>query len=160
MEGRVEDRNLRHFRSASHGYLDAQEVGWIVQRCKRRKLPDGRDHPIIDQTGLAKGLTPVNDPMSDREQLGATPYHSGVSEQIGDSVEGCGVVRQLAHRGILPERSFSIPLAVNEPAAQVADALGGASCEQHSLVHVEELVLERGASGVENQNSHDWLSVD
>ena len=127
----------------------AQKTG-VVQDSQPRLI----SNLIVDQTGLAKGLAPVHDAMSDREQLAA------IAEHIDDSVEGRGVVGQLARGDVLSERSLIIPLAVHEAAPRITDALGGASCEQGPLRHVEELVLERGASGVENQDSHESLSVD
>lgn len=142
MKGRVEHRDLGHIRAASHGYLDAQEVRWIVQRCQRRELPDGRDHPIIDEARLAEGLPPVNDAMSDREQLRAIFNRFPDREQLRDSIEGCGVIPQLAIDGVSPKRSFLISLAVNEPAARLADALGDTSREERPFRHVEELVLQ------------------
>ena len=46
---------------------------------------------------------------------------------------------------------------VNESPARFADSLDGSTRQQGPLTHVEELVLDRRASRVENQNLHDSL---
>ena len=121
MKGGVEDRHLRHIGSAGHGHLDAQEVGGIVQRRKGREAPNGLDDPFVDQARFAKRFAAVNDSVSDPEQISSIPRL--VRSQTHNSVERCGVVGNVAVR--------------------LANALGGAPCNQSPLRHVEELVLER-----------------
>ena len=142
VKGGIEDRHLRHIRLACHGHLDAQQVGRIVQRRKGREPPNGLDHTCVDQTGFAKGFTPVNDSVSDPEQLACIPSHARVSEQTCDSVDSFCMVREVARVDLLAKLSGPIPLDMHESASRLADALGGASCEQSPLAHVEELVLE------------------
>jgi hypothetical protein len=102
----------------------------------------------------------MNDPVSDPDELASTLPHFCIGEQTDDAVEGRGVIAKVAGSGFLMKRPGRIPPTVNQSAARLADALRGALCKQGALTHIEELVLDRGASGVENQNPHDLLVVD
>ncbi len=157
VEGGVEDGDLGNVRSAGHRYLDAQEVGWVVQGRERGELPNGLDHPFVDHAGVAELFAAVNDSMSDADELAAIFRYTAVAEQAHDSVEGGGVIPERAVGDLFVERPRRIPLSVNESAARLADPLCGSVRQQGALAHLEELILDRRASGVENQNPHDSL---
>ena len=66
MEGRVEDRDVRHGGESTACRLERAKRGRVVQRGEGRQLGDGRGDAVVDHDRLAEPRPSVDDAMPDR----------------------------------------------------------------------------------------------
>ena len=70
VEGRIEDRDHRdHWAQNRSGSLNALETSGIVQRCQLAQRVDLLDDAVIDDDGIRKAFTPVDDTVADSLDL-------------------------------------------------------------------------------------------
>ena len=152
MEGGIEHG---HHGGAGHQSLtgpDPDDIGGIVERSQRVALLDGGHHLIGDQNGPGKLLAAVDHPVTDRVDLLHRADHAvfGVHQGVQHGLDGL-IVGGHGHIGLFDgflALGLIGKLAVDTDA--LAQALG-----QHLLgLGVEQLVLQRRAAGVDNQNIH------
>jgi len=98
-----------------------------VQGRERGELPNDLDHPFVDHTRLAELFAAVDDSVSDADELAAIFRYTAVVEQAHDSVEGGGMIPELAVGDLFVDRPHRIPLPVNESATRLADSLRGST---------------------------------
>ena len=66
MEGRVEDRHVRHVREHAPGFADRLQRGHVVQRRELREPFERAQHVVVDQHRLTETGAAVHDAMGDR----------------------------------------------------------------------------------------------
>ena len=151
MEGGIEDEG--HLLAGHDGAtgIYAQNGRGIVEG---RELGDllHRDHHFIgDEGGLLEGLARSDDAVADGVDLihGGNDARLLIDELTKDEGDGLGVVGQL----LLDDEGLAVCL-VGELAAGDADALAPALGEHGLVLHVDELIFERGTPRIDDENFH------
>ena len=152
MERRIEYCNhgcVRHYRLAG---AHSHEVRWIVERRERRKLFDDLDHIIVDKNGFAELFTAVNYAVTYGVYLVHTAENTNflIGKYVKDHLDSIGMIlhvlldfdRILPGGLILQKRAFD------------AYTLTKTLRNDFARVHIYELILERGASRIYDQNLH------
>jgi hypothetical protein len=105
---------------------------------------------FAEQAGLGE-LAAVSEAVTDRADLVYAGDNSvlGVCEQLKDESNSFIVSR---HRVICLVGFFAGALVCDR--AGQADLFAKSLCKHLTVLHVEELILQRAASGVDNQNFH------
>ena len=147
MEGRVEhERHLLVGHNGAAG-VDAEDGGRVMER---RELGDlvHRLHDFVgDERRLGECLARGDDAVADGVDL----VHRGEDARLAvhkffeDEGDGFGMVRKFLFDDVL------LPLClVRELAARDADAFAGTLGDDALRLHVDELILERGAPRVDD----------
>ncbi len=130
MEGRVEDTDIGNSLEDLLAGLDATEVGGHVQGTELHELLRLSHIGLVHERGIAEHLAAMENAMPDRIDA-----LSLVAEIGDDLLESFGVILRAAATDALDE-------ALRQPLA---------------LLHVEELILERTRTRVDNENFIDCL---
>ena len=154
-EGGIEHGDLGRAGHDGLAGLDAHQVGGIVQRPEREALFDGGFTGIVHQTGFGELTAAVQHAMADSADL---------AHGIDNTVFRAGELFQNGLDGFLVGREGDVRLigglAVLRLMGQApvdADALAQTLGQQRLVVHVDKLVLERGAARVDDKNFHTVL---
>ena len=154
MEGGVEDADLGHVLAHDlDAGVDAGDVGGVVQGGEGGALLE-RGHDLVGYQHAARELlAAVDDAVADGVNLvhGAHDAVLGAGELVDDGGYGLGVAGQgdvLVEDGLIANKRGVLEVTVD------ADALAQALGEELLALHVDELILQRGAAGVDDQNFH------
>ena len=113
-----------------------------------------RGHDLVGYQHAARELlAAVDDAVADGVNLvhGAHDAVLGAGELVDDGGYGLGVAGQgdvLVEDGLIAHKRGVLEVTVD------ADALAQALGEELLALHVDELILQRGAAGVDDQNFH------
>src|SRR5690554_780047 len=133
VERGVEDGDVRQVGQRLPRGTDAEHVRRVVQRRQVGEFVDLTLDLVGDESRLGEARSPVHDPMADR----------------GERVLGAQVVENLAHSGgVVGCFAVGFPDAFDQPAH---GGLAG--------VEVDQLVLDRGGPGVDDEDLHRGCSV-
>ena len=173
VEGGVEHGHLGHVRQHLLAGADAHQVGGIVQRAQRDVLLDGGDAGVVDQAGGGELLAAVQHPVAHGADLVQVGDDAGAG-QVRLAVVGVvlGVDAVLAHQhvqhdlhglgvGVALLQLLLLDLLALPLIGQVgggvhgADALDQALGDHGLVVHVDQLELQGGRTGVDDQYFHD-----
>ena len=155
MEGGVEHGHLRHVLAHDGGAgVDAGDVGGVVERRQGDAVLQSLHHLVGDEDRLVESLAAVDHPVTHRVDLlhgadhAVVLVHQGVQHSLdGLRVGGHGNVDSVQHL-------LALHLGLIGELAVDADALAKA-LGQHLLgLGVEQLILQGGAAGVDDQNIH------
>ena len=152
MEGGVKHG---HHGGAGHeglASLDADDVGGVVERGQGVALLNGGHDLVGDEDGPGELLSAVDHPVAHRVDLlhGADHAVSGVHQGVQHGLDGL-VVGGHGHVGLLDSL---LALGLVGELAVDADALTQALGQHLLRLRVEQLILQRGAAGVNYQNIH------
>ena len=153
MESGVEHCDLGNIAHDGLAGVDAGDVGGVVERSEGDAVFNGLHNVIGDQNAGGKGLAAVNNAVADSVDLLHAGDNTvlGAGELINDRGNGFGMSGHgdifVEHRLIADERGV---LEVTVDAYALAQTL----CQDTLGVHVEELVFQRGAAGVDDKNFH------
>ena len=149
VERGVEHGNHGHVAHDVAAGLDAGDVGGVVQGREGDARLNGGHNAVVDLHGFCELLTAVDDAVADGVDLlhGADNTVFGAGELLNDRGDGLGMGGHgdvLIEDGLAADQGGVLEVAVD--ADPLAQALG------HDLfgLHVDELILERGAAGVDN----------
>ena len=152
VEGGVENDNVGHL-FAEHGLGAAQalHMGHVVHRGQRGDLLDLVDDGVGDDLGLGEKLGALHHAVADGRDL-ALVLHDG-------ALAAGHHFNDLHKRfGVGGEGHFLFPLAavglVCDLAALDADALAQALAQHAFALHIDELILQRAGTTVDDQNFH------
>ena len=152
MEGGVEHGD--HGGAGHEGLTgaDADDVGGVVQGGQGVALLDGGHDLVGDEDGLGELLAAVDHTVTHRVDLlhGADHAVLGVHQGVQNGLDGLGVGGH-GHVGVLD--GLLAGGLIGELAVQ-ADALTQTLGQDLLSVGVEQLVLQRGAAGVDDKNVH------
>jgi hypothetical protein len=143
------------------GYLDTHQVGGVVQRRQGNARLDVGDDPIIDQGGCLEGIAPVDNPMADGRNLRSVAYDSrlGIHQEVHDPLQALMVIGDPALLQMFFLFSCGRRVHVGEDAVGLPDFFGQARGHYPAVGHLEELIFDRGTSGINHKNDHDVTSV-
>ena len=154
VEGGVEHGDLGHVLAHDGGAgVDAGDVGGVVQRGEGGAVLEGLHDLVGDAHGAGELLAAVDDAVADSVDL-AHALHDAVlcaGQLVDDRGNGLGVGRQgdvLVEHGLAADERGVLQVTVD------ADALAQALGQDGLGLHVDELVLQGRASGVDDQNFH------
>ena len=153
MERRIEHDDLRHsLAENAHAGANALHVRAVVQRRERDQALNALDDLVVDQHRLAEQRAALDDAVADCGNLAEILDDAdlAVEQRILDLLERFGVVLHADLDLLLA----AVRGLVTENAHLKADLLAVALGEHLLVVHVDQLILERGAAGVDNQNFH------
>ena len=146
---RVERHHIGHVGQDFPAGDDDRCGGVVVQGRKRGDFLDLLEHVVIDQARVVEIRAAVHDAMA--KGVDVMPLHEGGVLQHGTQHErDCGAVvgnrqgqARLATRELTRERGLA-----------QADTLAGALGEHFARFDVEELIFQRRAAGVHDQDVH------
>ena len=116
-----------------------------MQRGERSDLADLGEDILVDEGGIAKVPTTLNDTVADTLNLDAVGL-----EVLQDNLDGDLVVGELDVLGHL----LGAVGSMGESAAGKADALAGALCGHLVGLGIDDLILKGRRSCVDDQNVH------
>ena len=153
-EGGVEHGDLRHTGHRRLARLDAHEVGGVVQRPEREALFDGGFARVVHDAGLGELNAAVENTVADGADLrhrldnavflAGQLFENGLDRFLVGGERNVRFVNGLAVLGLVGQTAVD------------ADALTKTFGKQRLVLHVDELILQRRAAGVDNQNLH-WF---
>ena len=161
VKGGVENRRLGGVGEDRARYLDTHQVSGVVQRRQGNARLDVSDDPIIDQGGCLKGIASVDDPMADGRDLRwvADDTRVGIHQEVHDPLQALLVIGDPALLHMLFLFSCGRHVHVREDAAGFPDFFGQARGHDLVVGHLEELIFDRGTSGIHHKNEHDVTSI-
>ena len=136
--------------------VDAGDVGGIVQRGKRRALLKGGHDGIVDLDRAGKLLAAVDDAVTDGVDLFHGGDHTvlGAGQLVDDRGDGFGVG---GHRQVfVKDRLAADERGVLEVTVD-ADALAQTFGQDVFGLHVDQLILQGRASGIDDKNFHSQI---
>ena len=145
VESGVIDRDIGQVGILLQAELDNVGLGVVVERRQRGDLADLSENVLVDEGGIAKVPTALNDAMADALDLDAVGL-----EVLQDDLDGDLVVGELDVLGHL----LGTVSSVGEGTAGKADALAGALCGHLVGLGVDDLILKGRRSRVDDQNVH------
>lgn len=145
VESGVIDRNVGQVGILLQAELNNVGLGVVVERRQRGDLADLGENVLVDEGGIAKVPTALNDAMADALDLDAVGL-----EVLQDDLDGDLVVGELDVLGHL----LGTVSSVGEGTAGKADALAGALCGHLVGLGVDDLILKGRRSRVDDQNVH------
>ena len=161
MEGGVEHGDVRDAAECLSRCHDAGEVGGVVQRRQHRELIDVDLDQRGDERRLEEPGSAVHHPMPHGHGRAVLERGAAGGERVEHHLEARGVIgdRQLpgglrvedGGRGIHPGERRRVDLVRRAP-HRLADALDQARGERRLGIHVDQLVLERGRPGVDDED--------
>ncbi len=150
VERGVEDRHLRQVGAQRLRGADAGDVRRVVQRRHRHQALDLLQHLVGDHGRLGEPQPAVHHPVADRGQFGGVQPEPVGCQLPGGRLERRVVVGDPA--GALPGLAAAGQRGVDEPGGLLADPLDQPGREPGVVAHVEQLVLHRGGTGVEDEH--------
>ena len=159
MESRVEHSHLRHGGHHLFAGFNAHQVSRIVERSQRDALTDGSLHGIIDDNRGGKFLAAVQHTVTHSTDfvrrldgallriLQCLQHHFGCLYVV--SYKGVDFHYLVAY-GLLQVTAFRSLFLV----FRNVDALYQTLCQYLFAVHVQQLVLQGGRTGIHDQNLH------
>ena len=157
MESGVEHCGHGHVAHDGLAGLDAGEVRGVVQRSERDELFDSVHDRSVNENGLGELLAAVEHTVADSVYLTHGGDHAVLGayelfDRCGDSLgmRGHGDIR--FKNLLVANQRGVLEMTVNADA--LAQALG------HDLfgLHVDQLILKRGAAGIDNKDLHYLFS--
>ena len=145
VESSVVDRDVGQVGILLQAVLDNVGLGVIVQRGERSDLANLGENVLVDEGGIAKVPTALNDAVADALDLDAVGL-----EVLQDDLDGDLVVGELDVLGHL----LGTVGSVGEGTAGKADALAGALCGHLVGLGIDDLILKGRRSCVDDQNVH------
>ena len=145
VEGGVIDRDVGQVGILLQAELDNVGLGIVVERRERGDLADLSENVLVDEGGVAKVPTALNDAVADALNLDAVGL-----EVLQDNLDGDLVVGELDVLGHL----LGTVGSVGEGTAGKADALAGALCGHLVGLGIDDLILKGRRSCVDDQNVH------
>ena len=145
VERGVVNRNVGQVGILLQAVLDNVGLGVVVQRGERSDLADLGEDILVDEGGIAKVPTTLNDTVADTLNLDAVGL-----EVLQDNLDGDLVVGELDVLGHL----LGAVGSMGESAAGKADALAGALCGHLVGLGIDDLILKGRRSCVDDQNVH------
>ena len=145
VESGVVNRNVGQVGILLQAVLDNVGLGVVVQRGERSDLADLGEDILVDEGGIAKVPTTLNDAVADTLNLDAVGL-----EVLQDNLDGDLVVGELDVLGHL----LGAVGSMGESAAGKADALAGALCGHLVGLGIDDLILKGRRSCVDDQNVH------
>ena len=133
--------------------VDAGDVGGVVQRRKRRALFERGHDGVVDLDGAGELLTAVDDTVADGVDLLHGGDHTvlGAGQLVDDRSNGLGVG---GHRQVFVKDRLA---ADERGVLQVTvdtDALAQALGQKVLGLHVDQLIFQRRAAGIDDKNFH------
>ena len=145
VESGVVDRDVGQIGILLQAVLDNVGLGVVVQRGERSDLADLGENVLVNEGGIAEVPTTLNDTVADALDLDAVGL-----EVLQDDLDGDLVVGELNVLGHL----LGTVGSVGEGTAGKADALAGALCGHLVGLGIDDLILKRRRSCVDDQNVH------
>ena len=159
MEGGVKDGNLRDFVAQSGlAGVDADDVGRIVEGGQGVAGLDGLHDLVVDEDGGGKGFAAVDDAVAHCVDLahGGDDAVGRVYQGVEHGLDGLGVGGHGDVDGV--QLGLAGQLGLIGELAVDTDALAQAFGQQVAGGGVQQLILQRGAACVDNQNVHTEIS--
>ena len=157
MESGVEHCDHGHVAHDCLACLDAGEVCGVVQRPEGNALFNSVHDRPVDENGLGEFLTAVEHAVADSVYLAHGGDHAVLRayelvDRCGDSLgmRGHGDIR--FKNLLVADQRGVLEMTVN------ADALAQALSHDLFGLHVDQLILERGAAGIDNKDLHYLFS--
>ena len=132
--------------------LNTDQVGRIVERCERHAVLDRLENLLGDDHAVGEELAAVYHAVADRVDLAHRGDHAlvGIEQNVDDRLDRFLMGR---HRDFELELFIRLVAGVRQDAID-ADALAQALGHYLARLGVEQLVLQRRAASVDNQNFH------
>ena len=122
-----------------------------MERSERNALFDRPDDGVVDHDALGEPLAAVEHAMADRADLGHVGEHAVL--RIGELVDD-----ELRREGMIGDVDVEFELFASRSGVAHMSALTDAFAQTlgHDLpgIHIEQLILQRRAAAVDNQNVH------
>ena len=130
--------------------VDAGDVGGVVQRGKRRAFLERGHDGVVDLDGTGKLLTAVDDTVANGVDLLHGGDHTvlGAGQFVDDRSNRLGVG---GHRQVFVKERGVLEVAVD------ADALAQTFGQDVFGLHVDQLILQGGAAGIDDKNFHTQI---
>ena len=145
VESGVVDRDVGQIGILLQAVLDNVGLGVVVQRRQRGDLANLGEDVLVDEGGITKVPTALNDTVADALDLDAVGL-----KVLQDDLDGDLVVGELDVLGHLLGAIGSM----GEGTTGKADALAGALCGHLMGLGVDDLILKGRRSRVDDQNVH------
>ena len=145
VESGVVDRDVGQIGILLQAVLDNVGLGVVVQRRQRGDLANLGEDVLVDEGGITKVPTALNDTVADALDLDAVGL-----KVLQDDLDGDLVVGELDVLGHL----LGTVGSMGEGTAGKADALAGALCGHLMGLGVDDLILKGRRSRVDDQNVH------
>ncbi len=152
MESGIKHHHLGHILAESRrGRPDALDVGLVMKGRQRGVIVDILNDRLRHQNGTIVFGPALHDAVADGRHLAeiVDDLALALQQRVLDLIEGGGMVGHV----YLPGFHIAVLGFVSEFAID-ADALAVALGQHHFPVHIDELVFERGAPRVDDQNLH------
>ena len=155
VEGGIENRHLGYSGEEAHRHLDTLQVGRVMQGRQGDHVANDGDDPLIHPGRALEGLAAMDHPMADGHQFTQIRQHPGFAQPVGHKFQSRAMMgdRQNQLETVLPPAL--VPPATLEIPVRLADAVDGARRQHLPVIGLEELIFNRRATGIENQNLHE-----
>ena len=155
VEGGVEGHDLRNGRKDMLDRFDAEEVGRVVQRGEVAAEGDLFDDIVIDEGAAGEEIAALDDAVADGVDVfeGLEDAGAGSGKGFEDELHADFVVRD----GQVSDDLVPAGGGILENTFGKADLFGDTLCddiEDVGALHVKQLILDRGASAVDDENYH------
>ena len=146
-ESGVEDDDVRHVGQKPPRHDDPLEMRRIVERSQRAQFFDLGLDGVVDEGGAVEVLAPLDDAMADGSDRAVGQRGADLFEQVDRGLQADSVI------GDRPlDFAHTIPVGVADEAVLLPDALDQAGGDGLARVGVDELVFDRGAARIDDEN--------
>ena len=152
VESGVEDDDVRLAGEDVHDGFEAHEVRGVVERSEGDDFFDSLDDFGGDEDGLRELLAAVDYAVAGRAEL--VEALEDAEFRIDEDVENVLDSRRVVGEGNFARHGVEAGLRVLDARAFDSDALDETLRKDLLAFHVDELILQRRASAVENKNFH------
>ena len=146
-EGGVEDDDVRDVRQQTAGHPDADEVGGVVKRAERTQLLNPRFDGVVDQGRAVEVLSPLDYAVADGLDRSVCQRRADLLKQAEHGFHSHRVIGN----GAIDLPAF-FAVFVLDAAGLLADALDEPRGDLLARAGVDQLVLDRRAAGVDDEN--------
>ena len=153
MERGVEHGDHRHIRPHDlAACLNADQVGRVVERRERHAVLNRLEYLFRDNHAVREELAAMHHAVTDRVDLAHRGDHAlfRIEQNIDDRLDRLGMGR---HRRFDAVFLLGFISRMRQHTVDT-DALAKALCHDRVLRSVEQLILQRGTAGVDDQNFH------
>ena len=151
-EGGVEYSYVRFARANFFTGLDTHQVGRVVQRARVEALADSSLDILVDNDGFGKLGAAVEHAVADCidliDRFDDAVFCAGQSVQ--NQLYSYGVVRHWGLNNIVVFARYFVGQDRTVDADSLAETLG----QDLLVLHINQLIFQRGASAVQNKNFH------
>ena len=156
VEGRIEGDDLRDRRQDRLDGMDAEQVGRVVERGEFRAVGDLVQHVLVHKGAAGEEIAALDDAVADRLDVLEGLQNAGL--RVGEGVEDELHADLVVGNRQVDDLFFPARRRILENTHRKADLFDDTLRDdiiKVVILHVQQLVLDRGAAAVDNKDDHN-----